>query len=63
MLRGLRDTLCAPGPRDPTEIETELCLGVSSGGMGQKWPALGAEALGAPDLGMAQALLEGFNPP
>jgi len=26
--------------------------------MGQQWPAAGAEALGAADLGMAQALLE-----
>ena len=29
MLRGLKQTLCAPGPRDPTETEPELCLGVS----------------------------------
>ena len=32
MLRGLKQTLCAPGPRDPTETETELCLSVSCGG-------------------------------
>ena len=38
----------APGPRDPTEIETELCLSVSTG---QQWPAAGAGALGASDLG------------
>ena len=46
MLRGLKQTLCAPGPRDPTETETELCLGVSCGGMGQQWAAAGAGALG-----------------
>ena len=26
MLRGLKQTLCTLGPRDPTETETELCL-------------------------------------
>ena len=36
-LRGL--TLCAPGPRDPTEPETELCLSTSFGGTGQLWTA------------------------
>ena len=34
MLRGLKQTLCTPGHRDPTETETELCLSVSCGGMG-----------------------------
>ena len=29
MLRGLKHTLSAPGPRDPSETETDLCLGVS----------------------------------
>ena len=53
MLRGLKQTLCAPGPRDPTETETELCLNVSSGGAGQQWTAMGSGALGAADLGMA----------
>ena len=48
----------APGPRDPTETEPEVCLSVSCGGMGQQWPASGAGALGAADLGMAKALLE-----
>ena len=43
----------APGPTDPTETETELCLSVSCGGMGQQWTAAGAGALGAADLGMA----------
>ena len=54
--------LCAPGPRNPTETETELCLSVSWGGEGQQWTATGggarAGASGAADLGMAQALLE-----
>ena len=58
MLRGLKQTLCTPGPRDPTETETELCLSVSCGGTGQQWTAAGAGALGAADLGMAEALLE-----
>ena len=50
--------LCSLGPRDPPETETELCLGVSWGGTGQQWPATGAGALGAADLGVALALLE-----
>ena len=53
MLRGLKQTLYIPGPSDPTETEPELCLSVSCGGTGQQWPAAGAEALGAVDLGMA----------
>ena len=53
MLRGLKHTLCAPGPRNPTETETELCLSVSCGGMGQQWIAAGAGTLGAGDLGIA----------
>ena len=52
MLRGLRQTLCTPGSRHPTETEPELCLSVSCRGMGQQWPATGARALGAVDLGM-----------
>ena len=48
LLQGTNKTLWAPGPRDPTEIETELCLSVSTG---QQWPAAGAGALGASDLG------------
>ena len=35
--RGLKQTLCAPEPRDPTEAEPELCLRVSWGGTGQQW--------------------------
>ena len=31
MLRGLKQTLCKPRPRDPTETETELCVGISCG--------------------------------
>ena len=53
MLRGLKKTLCAPGPRDHTETEPELCLSVSCRGTGQQWPAAGAGALGAIDLGVA----------
>ena len=49
-LRGLKQTLCAPGPRDPTETETELCLSVSCGGTGRQWSAAGTGALG---VGMA----------
>ena len=39
-------TLCAPGARDPTETETELCLSISCGGAGQQWSATGTRALG-----------------
>ena len=53
MLRGLKETLCTPGPRDPTETEPELCLSISCGGTGQQWTAIWTEALGAADLGMA----------
>ena len=53
MLAGLKQTLCTPGPRDPTVTETELCLSVSCGGTGQQWTAAGAGALGVVDLGMA----------
>ena len=53
MLSKLKQNLCAPRPRDPTEIEPELYMSVSYGGMGQQWPATGAGALGAADLGMA----------
>ena len=53
MLKGLKHTLYAPGPRDPTETETELYLSVSCRGMGQQWPATEAGVLCAADLGMA----------
>ena len=53
MLSGLKQTLWAPGPRDPTETETEQCLSVSCGGIGQQWIAAGARALGAAEMGMA----------
>ena len=52
-LRGLKQTLCTPGPRDPTETEPELSLTGSCRGMGQQWTAAGAESLDAVDLGMA----------
>ena len=52
MLRGLKQTLYTPGLRNPTETETELCLSISCGGMGQPWTAAGTGALGAADSGM-----------
>ena len=58
MLGGLKQTLCVPGPRDPTETEIELCLSVSCGGTGQQWTAAEARALGAAHLGVTSALLE-----
>ena len=54
----LKQTLCTPGPRDPTETEPEFCLSVSCRGTGQQWTAAGAGALGEADLGIAYALLE-----
>ena len=51
MLRGLKQTLYAAGPRDPTETETTVC--VSCRVLGQRWAATGAGALGAADLGRA----------
>ena len=53
MLRELKQTLCAPGPNDPTETETELCLSVFCRGVGQQWTAVGAAPLDAADLGVA----------
>ena len=53
MLRGLKQTLCATGPRDPTETEPELCLSVFCGGTDLQWTPAGSGALGAVDLGMA----------
>ena len=58
MLRGLKQTLSIPGPRDPTETDTELCLSVSCGGTGQQWTAPEVGALSAADLGMEYVLLE-----
>ena len=51
--RGLKQTLCAPGPRDPTETEKKLCLSISCRGMGQQWTAAEAGPLVAADLDMA----------
>ena len=48
---GSNKTLFTPG--DSTETESDLPLSVSCGGTGQQWPAAGAGALGAADLGMA----------
>ena len=53
MLRGLKQTLCVPGPSYPTDTEPELCLSVSCGGTGLQWTAAGAGDLGAVDVGMA----------
>ena len=58
MLRELKQTLCAPGPKDPTETETELYLSVFSEGIGQQWPTTGTGALGSTDLCMELALLK-----
>ena len=49
-LRGLKQTLCTPGPREPTEIKTKLCLSISCGGSGGQCSATGTGALG---VGMA----------
>ena len=49
----LKQPLCAPGPSNHTETESELCLSVSCGGTGQQWITAEAGALGAVDLGMA----------
>ena len=40
-LRGLKQTSCAPGPRDPTKTEQEEYLSVSCRDTGQQWPAQG----------------------
>ena len=58
MLGGLKQIFCTPGPQNPTETEPDWALSVSCGGTGQQWPVIRAEALGASDLSMAQALLE-----
>ena len=42
-----------PCAHKDTETETDLCFSVSWGSVGQQWPATGAGALGAADLGMA----------
>ena len=49
-IKCLKQTLCALGPRDPTETETELCLSISYRGTGRQWSAAGTGALG---VGMA----------
>ena len=49
----LKQTLCAPGPKDPTETETEQSLSVSCADTCQQWTAAEAGALGASDLGRA----------
>ena len=54
----LKQTLCSPGPRDPTETEPELCLSVSCKGTGQQGAVPWAGALGGVDLDMVEVLLE-----
>ena len=44
---------CVHQDPETPETELELCLKASGGGMGQQYPAAGAGALGAADLGMA----------
>ena len=61
MTRGLKQTLCTLGPKDPIETETELCLSVSWEGTGQQWTATGAGALGAADLGIAGCSRLGYG--
>ena len=58
MLREVKQTLRAPGPRGPTETEAEPCFSGSCGATGQQWTAAGTGALGAADLRVASALLE-----
>ena len=48
-LRGLKHSLYVPGPRGPTETETELYLRTFCGGTCQQWTAAEAGALGAVD--------------
>ena len=52
-LRQLKKTLCAPGPRGPTETEKELCLSIFCGDKVQQWTTKGAGTLGAADMDMA----------
>ena len=52
-LGGLKQTLCASGPKDPTESDPELYLCVYCGGRGHHWTAAEAGALSAVDLGKA----------
>ena len=58
MLKGIKQNLCAPGRREPTETDPELWLSVSFGGTGQQWTAAGAGTLDTVDLHMILALLE-----
>ena len=59
--RGLKQTSCAPGHRNPAETETGLCLSALFGGMGQPWTATEAGALSAADLGMAGCSRPGYG--
>ena len=56
---GSNKTLSSPGYSTDTEPYMPFeCLSVSCEGPGQQWPAAGAGALGAANLGMASALFE-----
>ena len=44
---------CAHQDPETPETETELCLSVSCGSVGQLWTTAGTGALGAVELGMA----------
>ena len=59
-LEGLHKTLCAPG--DPTETEPDLPFSVTCWGTGQQWPATGAGALSAAELGVALLEKIAINP-
>ena len=52
MLRRIKQNLCAPGPREPTETDSELWLSISCGGTGQQWAAAGTGTLDTVDLRM-----------
>ena len=43
--QGIKQSLCAPGPRDPTETEPDRCFSLSCEGPGLQWLAARAGAL------------------
>ena len=58
MLKGIKQNLCAPGCREPTETDPELWVSVSCRDTGQQWTAAGSGTLDTVDLRMILALLE-----
>jgi len=52
-LEGSNKTLGSPGDATESAPDLPLSMSVSCGGMDQQWPAAGAEALDAADLGIA----------